>query len=84
MTKNVHEIVLRILEDQLGVDESEVTADATLDRDLSADTLDAIEIVMSLEEKFGIEIPDEDFKERGIERFTVAELEDYIWERIKS
>ena len=49
-----------IIIDQLQVDESEVTMDTNLMKDLSADSLDAVEIIMAIEEEYGIEIPDED------------------------
>jgi len=49
-----------IIIEQLGVDEEEVTADASFVDDLGADSLDTVELVMALEEEFGLEIPDED------------------------
>ena len=52
--------VKKIIVDQLGVDEEEVTQDASLVDDLGADSLDTVELVMAFEEEFGIEIPDED------------------------
>lgn len=56
ITEKVTAIVIK----QLGVDESEVTAEAAIIDDLGADSLDAIEIVMTVEEKFGIDMSDED------------------------
>ena len=52
--------IKKIIVDQLGVDESEVTMEASFVDDLGADSLDTVELVMALEEEFGIEIPDED------------------------
>lgn len=52
--------VKSIIVEQLGVDEEEVTADASFVDDLGADSLDTVELVMALEEEFGLEIPDED------------------------
>ena len=49
-----------IIVEQLGVDEEEVTEDASFIDDLGADSLDTVELVMALEEEFGIEIPDDD------------------------
>ena len=49
-----------IIVEQLGVDESEVTPEAHFIDDLGADSLDTVELVMALEEEFGIEISDED------------------------
>ena len=54
------EKIKKIIVDQLGVDESEVTLRASFVDDLGADSLDTVELVMALEEEFGIEIPDED------------------------
>lgn len=49
-----------IIVEQLGVDAAQVTEDAKFVEDLSADSLDTVELVMALEEEFSIEIPDED------------------------
>lgn len=59
-TSAVEERVKSVIIDELGVDEEEVTANARFIDDLGADSLDSVEIVMRLEEEFGIEIPDED------------------------
>ena len=65
-----------IIIDQLQVDESEVTMDTNLMKDLSADSLDAVENIMAIEEEYGIEIPDED-----AETFqTVGDLVRYVEE----
>jgi acyl carrier protein len=50
----------KIIVEQLGVDEEEVTAQASFVDDLNADSLDLVELIMSLEEEFGMEISDED------------------------
>jgi acyl carrier protein len=50
----------KIIVEQLGVDEEEVTAQASFVEDLNADSLDLVELIMSLEEEFGMEISDED------------------------
>ena len=49
-----------IVVEQLGVDEEDVTMDASFVEDLNADSLDLVELIMSLEEEFGMEISDED------------------------
>jgi acyl carrier protein len=66
--------VKQIIVDQLGVDESEVTREASFVDDLGADSLDTVELVMALEEEFGIEIPDSDAEKI----VTVADIIDYI------
>jgi acyl carrier protein len=66
--------VKKIIVDQLGVEEELVTAEASFVDDLGADSLDTVELVMALEEEFGIEIPDED-----AEKITrVREAVEYI------
>jgi acyl carrier protein len=52
--------VKEIIVEQLGVDASQVTVEASFVDDLGADSLDTVELVMALEDKFDIEIPDED------------------------
>ena len=58
--KEIVEKVKQIISEQLGVDENEVTPSASFVDDLGADSLDQVELVMALEEHFGVEIPDED------------------------
>ena len=52
--------VKKIIVEQLGVDESEVTPEASITEDLGADSLDQVELVMAFETEFGIDIPDEE------------------------
>ena len=56
----VTEKVKSIISEQLGVKQEEVTPEASFIDDLGADSLDTVELVMALEEEFGVEIPDED------------------------
>jgi len=56
---NVSERVAKIIVDKLGVDESEVTAEASFTNDLGADSLDTVELIMEFEKEFDISIPDE-------------------------
>jgi acyl carrier protein len=49
----------KIVAEQLGVDESKIVPTASFTEDLNADSLDLVEMIMSLEEEFGVEIPDE-------------------------
>ena len=60
MPTAVEEKVKSIIVEQLGVDEGEVTPNASFVDDLGADSLDTVELVMAFEEAFDIEIPDED------------------------
>ncbi len=74
MSSSVEEKVKTIIVEQLSVDESEVTPTASFIDDLGADSLDTVELVMALEEGFGIEIPDD-----AAEKITtVKEAMDYI------
>ena len=76
---NVAEKVKGIIVEQLGVDQDQVTEEASFVDDLGADSLDQVELVMALEEEFGIEIPDED-----AEKITrVKEAVSYIQEHTK-
>jgi acyl carrier protein len=63
-----------IVAQQLGVESGEVTPDANILDDLGADSLDVVELVMSLEEAFDIEVPDEDVEEMR----TVGDVERYV------
>ena len=71
------EILSKIQEipaDRLGVDEGDVTPDASFREDLEADSLDLVELIMELEEQFGMEIPDDE-----VEKITtVEEAVDYV------
>ncbi len=79
MSQAVEEKVKKIIVDQLGVDEAEVTPEAKFIEDLGADSLDTVELVMALEEEFGIEIPDEDAEKI----VTVKDASAYIQEHKK-
>ena len=57
---NIAERVKALVVEQLGVDEEQVTPNASFTDDLGADSLDAVELVMALEQEFHLEIPDED------------------------
>lgn len=70
----IEDKVKSIIVEQLGVDDEEVTLDASFTDDLGADSLDIVELVMAFEEEFSIEIPDEEAE--NISR--VREAVDYI------
>src|SRR3990172_12217297 len=75
---SVEEKVKKIVGEQLGVDDEEITPDASFVEDLGADSLDTVELVMAFEEEFSIEIPDEDAEKI----ITVQNSVDYIKERM--
>jgi len=72
----IAERVKQIVAEQLGVDEDQVTPEASFMDDLGADSLDTVELVMALEEEFDIEISDEDAEKIQ----TVQDAIDYITE----
>lgn len=74
----VSERLKKIIVDQLGVDESEVVPSASFVEDLNADSLDLVELIMSLEEEFKLQISDEDAEKIT----TVQEAQDYIEEHL--
>ncbi|MBU8923446.1 MAG: acyl carrier protein [Bacteroidales bacterium] len=70
----IEERVKKVVEDQLSVNQDQINPDASFIDDLGADSLDTVELVMALEEEFGVEIPDEE-----AEKITkVGEAIDYI------
>ena len=74
--ENVEEKVIGVVVDQLGVDEADVTMDASFIDDLDADSLDSVELIMALEEEFDLEIPDQDAEKIS----TVGDAVNYIKE----
>lgn len=71
--------VKSIIAEQLGVKKEEINDESKFIDDLGADSLDTVELVMALEEEFGIEIPDEDAEKM----VTVGEAVKYIEEKAK-
>jgi acyl carrier protein len=76
----VEDKVKQIIVDQLGVDSGDVTPASSFVDDLGADSLDRVELIMALEETFGMEIPDEDAEKIS----TVQDAVDYIQKNAKS
>jgi len=75
----VSERLRTIIVEQLGVEESEVVPSASFTEDLNADSLDLVELIMSLEEEFKLQISDEDAEKIT----TVGEAEEYIEEHLR-
>lgn len=75
----VSERLRNIIVEQLGVEESEVVPSASFTEDLNADSLDLVELIMSLEEEFKLQISDEDAEKIT----TVQEAEDFIEEHLR-
>jgi acyl carrier protein len=75
-TGAVNEKLRKIIADQLGVEEERVTAEAHFIEDLNADSLDLVELIMSLEEEFGVKISDDD----AAKILTVQDAMDYLHE----
>ncbi len=80
MSSSIAERVTSIIVDKLGVDESEVTKEASFTNDLGADSLDTVELIMEFEKEFDISIPDE--KAETIT--TVGDAVDYLEEQLQS
>jgi acyl carrier protein len=71
--------IKKIIVEQLGVDESEVTPDAHFIDDLGADSLDTVELILSFEETFNISIPDEEAEKLE----SVGKALEYLEEKIE-
>jgi len=75
---SIEEKVKNIIVEQLGVDVESVTPEASFIDDLGADSLDIVELVMTMEEEFDLEIPDEDAEKIK----TVADVSNYIKSKV--
>ena len=72
------ERLIEIIASQLGVDEDNVTPDASFMEDLGADSLDTVELVMALEEEFEIEIPDSDAEKIQTVQDALSYLDEHV------
>lgn len=80
MSESVEEKVKSIIVQQLGCDESQVETKASFSEDLGADSLDIVELVMAIEETFGIDIPDD----RAESIKTVGDAVDFVKQKATS
>ncbi len=78
MSNDLSERIKMIVADQLGVEISEVTKDASILDDLGADSLDVVELVMTLEEAFDVEVPDEAVDEMR----TIGDVQRFVESRV--
>ncbi len=76
-TATIYDRLKTIVTEQLGVDEEEITPQASFVDDLNADSLDLVELIMSLEEEFGLEISDEDAEKIVTVQDAATYIEDH-------
>ena len=79
MANDIEDTVKSIIVEKLGVDESDVTTDASITNDLGADSLDTVELIMEFEKEFDLTIPDEEAEEIA----TVGDAIDYLEEKVE-
>lgn len=77
MANDIEGKVTSIIVEKLGVEESDITPDASFTNDLGADSLDTVELIMEFEKEFDITIPDEDAEKIA----TVGDAIDYLQEK---
>lgn len=77
---DIEEVLRTTIAEQLGINEDEISLNASFGSDLGADSLDILELIMALEEQLELELPDEDMKRLK----TVQEWVDYLNQRLSS
>lgn len=78
LSQDIQNRLKALVAERLGVDEAAITPEASFVEDLNADSLDLVELIMSLEETFDVEIPDEDAEKIQ----TVGDAMDYLEEHL--
>lgn len=78
VTESVYERLKKIVVEQLGVDEEQVTPQASFVEDLNADSLDLVDLIMTLEEQFGMEISDEEAEKIVTVQDAVSYIEEHV------
>ena len=75
---DIKERIINLIAEQLGVEKSEITPEASFTDDLGADSLDTVELVMAFEEEFDIEIPDEDAEKMVVVQDSIDYLKSKV------
>lgn len=78
-SRKIEKTVKKLIADQLGMDASEVKDEMSYVEDMGADSLDIVELIMSLEEEFELEVPDEDAEKM----LTVKDTVDYVRNKLQ-
>ena len=77
------EKIRELIVDQLGIDEDMVEMDTNLMKDLEGDSLDMVEIILGIEETFGLEIPDEEAEKFVLQRYIISQYQERCRKKLK-
>ncbi|MNU19619.1 Acyl carrier protein [compost metagenome] len=77
--KTVQERVAKLIAEQFGIPESEVTPEKKLEENFGADSLDAVEVMMAVEDEFGFDVPDDELGKFQ----SVQDIQDYVAQRLR-